>query len=73
MCRANRVANNNIPHDARMMRLPNKIVIKKQTITKMNLDLSLMTYLFGESFNRRFNEQEKLCKKDESNVKYFHI
>ena len=38
----------------------------------MNLDLSLMT-LFGEKNNRRFKEQEKRRKKNESNVKCFHV
>ena len=56
-----------------MIHLPNKILIKKQTILKLNLDLSLISYLFRKNLNQRFNKDEKQHKNKDSNVKYFYI
>ena len=39
--------------------LTNKVIMKKQMMLKMNLDLSFIACLFGQSFDQRFNNEEK--------------
>ena len=57
---------------ARIICLPNKVIIKEQTIIKMNLDLSLIACVFGHSFDQMLNDEEKTHEK-ESNAKIYHI
>ena len=40
------------------MPLPNKIKTQKQTIIKMNIDLSMIEYLFRKSLDCRFISKE---------------
>ena len=47
LCRANIATHNDNYDGARVICSPNKVKIKKQTIIKMNLDLSLMACSFG--------------------------
>ena len=40
---------------------------------KINACLSLIACLFGEDTNERFCEEEKMCSKPSSKVKFFHV
>ena len=55
----------------RIMCLSDRIHIKKQTIIRMTMDLSLMTCLFRASFERRFDQEEKRYEKEVS-IKFYH-
>ena len=39
----------------------------------MNLDLSLLAYLFGESFNQRLNENKKIHENNKANAIYYCV
>ena len=62
-----------MPLAARYLSVLNKLLIKRQTVIKMNFDLSLMAYMFSEKLNRRFINAEKQFSNDESKIKFFHI
>ena len=64
LCRSNMMIKNKKNEDcARAICSPNKVVIKKQTMIKMNLDLSLTACLFRHSFGQRLNDEEKRHEK----------
>ena len=54
--------------------LPHKVKMKRQIFIKMNLDLSLMFYLFGADLTSTFTESERTFILEKNpNVKIFHI
>ena len=69
----NRCCNRNAPPAAKCLSAPNKLLMKRQTVIKINLDLSLMAHVFGEKLNRRFANAEKRFSNDESKIKFFHM
>lgn len=58
----------------KFMSVPHKIKMKRQIVIKMNLDLSLMFYLFGSDLRSKFLENEKAYAGEVSaKVKFYHV
>ena len=54
--------------------MPNKLLIKRQTVMKMILDLSLIACVFSENLNRRFEKEERLFRNDKARLSFsMHI
>jgi hypothetical protein len=76
LCRSNR--NNNATHQNNSkvyISLPHKIRLKRQVLIKMNMNLSLMYYLFGMDLQDRFNASERRYDpaRKKIKVKIYHI
>ena len=58
----------------KFMSVPHKIKMKRQIAMKMNMDLSLMFYLFGADARSNFLENEKACAGEASSkTKFFML
>ena len=53
--------------------MPNKVKLKKLTFLKLNLGMCLITYLFGEDLDQRFEEEERSFHNRHNKVNFFHM
>ena len=53
----------------KFMSLPHKMKMKRQIVIEINMDLSLMFYLFGSDLDDDFLENEKACTGPSSSKK----